>query len=76
MHRMPDGRFHVMTADGRVMGKHKSPWSAARQMHEYFGSTDQATGPTNIRPNVPRPRIPRPKQSNAPVERPKRIPRP
>jgi hypothetical protein len=35
--RQPDGRHAVMDAGGAVMGMHKSPFSAARQLHDYFG---------------------------------------
>lgn len=38
--RMPDGRHAVMDGAGTVMGLHKSPFSAARQIHEYFGPVE------------------------------------
>lgn len=51
--RMPDGRYHVMDAGGQVLGMHNSPWSAARQMHEYYGGgagPEGATGPAPVGP--------------------------
>lgn len=39
--RMPDGRHAVMSPEGTVLGMHKSPFSAARQVHEYFGPVVQ-----------------------------------
>lgn len=39
--RMPDGRHAVMSPQGTVLGMHKSPFSAARQVHEYFGPVVQ-----------------------------------
>src|SRR5579871_4562351 len=40
--RMPDGRYHVMDEQGNVLGKHNSVFSAARQIHEYYGPQDSA----------------------------------
>lgn len=80
IHRQPDGRHHVVDADGKVLGKHKSVWSAARQVHEYMpqggqpmGTNESGSGP---HPPVPRPAIPKPAKTTAPDERPQRIPRP
>ncbi len=73
--RQKDGRHHVVDATGQVLGKHKSVFSAARQIHEYYGAEDQGPGNT-VRPTLPRPAIPRPKETTAPSERPKQIPRP
>lgn len=39
--RQPDGRHAVKDATGAVMGMHKSPFSAARQLHDYFGPVEQ-----------------------------------
>jgi hypothetical protein len=75
--RQKDGRHHVMDGDGNVLGKHKSIWSAARQIHEYMMSGAQDQGPGNtVRPVLPHPSIPKPPQSTAPNEQPQRIPRP
>lgn len=38
--RQSDGRHAVMDATGAVMGMHKSPFSAARQLHDYFGPVE------------------------------------
>lgn len=49
--RQADGRHAVMDAGGAVLGIHKSPWSAARQMHDYFGGgagPEDATGPAPV----------------------------
>lgn len=84
MQRMPDARYHVMDANGQVLGMHNTPWSAARQMHEYYsdqsdsgeGGESQGGMGVDEHPPVPRPAIPRPKKDTAPSEAPKRIPRP
>lgn len=68
--RQKDGRHHVLDAEGQVLGKHNSVFSAARQVHEYHQTTPDP------HPPVPRPTIPRPTQDAAPSENPKRIPRP
>lgn len=39
--RMPDGRHAVMSPQGSVLGMHNSPFSAARQVHDYFGPVVQ-----------------------------------
>lgn len=51
--RQPDGRHHVLDAEGKTLGKHNSVFSAARQIHEYH-----ATTPGDLHPPVPRPEIP------------------
>lgn len=38
--RQQDGRHAVMDASGAVLGLHNSPWSAARQMHDYFNAVE------------------------------------
>lgn len=69
--RQKDGRHHVIDAEGRVLGKHNSVFSAARQLHEYHGST-----PSDNHPPVPRPELPHPKNTTAPNESPRPVPRP
>lgn len=71
IHRQKDGRHHVVDAEGQTLGKHNSVFSAARQVHEYYGST-----PGDIHPPVPTPSVKAPKKDTAPSERPKGIPRP
>lgn len=41
--RERDGRHTLTDADGNVLGRHNSVWSAARQLHDYYGgsSSDQ-----------------------------------
>lgn len=49
--RQQDGRHAVMDAKGTILGLHNSPWSAARQMHDYFGGgagPGAATGPAPV----------------------------
>jgi hypothetical protein len=46
---MADGRHAVMDATGAVMGMHKSPFSAARQIHEYYGPV-QPVEPGDVEP--------------------------
>jgi hypothetical protein len=62
--RQADGRHHVMDAEGQVLGKHNSVFSAARQVHEYHTPPKQK----KKAPPVPRPTLPRPPESTAPVE--------
>lgn len=51
--RQADGRHAVMDATGKMLGLHKSPWSAARQMHDYYGPgpSDQVA----VAPEMPKP---------------------
>lgn len=51
--RGKDGRHEVTDADGKVLGKHKSVFSAARQLHDYHGPV---VGDEH--PPVPHPEIP------------------
>lgn len=85
--RMQDGR-HAVIADGNVVGTHKSIWSAARQIHDYYpdGGSEQAGEEASEpkaeaeaegdRPVMPRPSMPRPPQAKKPKPDVKRIPRP
>lgn len=84
--RMPDGRHAVMSAQGTVLGLHKSPFSAARQVHDYFGPVVQGDtepakevseakhvgGKTSMvpKPNDKRPTTKTPKQAPAKIPRP------
>lgn len=38
--RQTDGRHAVIGSNGQIMGLHKSVWSAARQVHSYFGPAE------------------------------------
>lgn len=84
--RMPDGRHAVMSAEGTILGKHKSPFSAARQVHDYFGpvvpgdtqpakETAEAKHVGGKGQMVDRPRVGRP-STRTPVNSPARVPRP
>jgi hypothetical protein len=85
--RMPDGRHHVLDAAGKTLGKHNSPFSAARQVHEYFGpvvSGDVQPGMENLEAKsvgkrqsavMERPKMPRAPKSRPQIDRPQ-IPRP
>lgn len=89
--RMKDGRHAVMGADGAVMGLHNSVFSAARQLHEYFGgaggnSGPQSMGADNADPaakaaqagtesTLKKPEIPRPSKDRPSIPKPG-IPRP
>lgn len=84
--RLPDGRHAVMSPEGVVLGKHKSPFSAARQVHDYFGpvvsgDTEPAREVAEAkhigsksapvsRPSIARPSLHTPTQSPAKVPRP------
>lgn len=76
--RQKDGRHHVVDATGQTLGKHNSVFSAARQIHEYYGGQaegTEASGPGQ-HPPVPRPEIPKPAKTTAPHESPKPVPHP
>lgn len=84
--RMPDGRHAVMSPEGNVLGLHKSPFSAARQVHDYFGPVVQgdtepaketaeakhvgSKGSMVAKPSVGRPSVGRPQNTPARVPRP------
>jgi hypothetical protein len=86
--RLPDGR-HAVMMDGRVMGAHKSIWSAARQIHDYLqgdnvegagenDTSDEGEGSSdkNGRPMPDRPKRDAPVQDRKPKIPRERIPRP
>jgi hypothetical protein len=78
--RQADGRHHVIAADGSVLGKHNSPWSAARQMHDYYQSTSsEGAGGTDpaveqaregTEAAVQKPNIPHPSKKHPAIPRP------
>lgn len=79
--RQPDGRHAVMDAQGNQLGQHNSVFSAARQIHEYYGGGQaegsEEAGPGDIHPPVPHPSIPRPPKTRKPKpDAPKPIPKP
>jgi hypothetical protein len=56
--RQADGRHAVMDATGKLLGLHKSPWSAARQMHDYYGAApmdDSKLAQAAVAPSAPAP---------------------
>lgn len=78
--RMPDGRHAVKNAAGMVVGMHNSPFSAARQVHEYYGPTSagkpgqpgqDAEDGGKVRPTVPRPSVPHPGRNRPGPDAPK-----
>jgi len=75
--RQSDGRHHVMDAEGKVLGKHNSPWSAARQMHEYFAKENLEARNVGGKQGsiMEHPNIPQPPKSRPGIPTPK-IPRP
>lgn len=76
--RQKDGRHAVMDSSGRVMGLHNSVWSAARQLHQYFGQgDDDADDNKNGQPKPNAPRTPTPSRTAGaqPIPKPS-IPKP
>jgi hypothetical protein len=72
--RQTNGQHNVVDATGAVLGKHNSVFSAARQLHDYYGQGGEPqVGPKEATPEpkakkahgvnkpvIPKPRIPKP----------------
>lgn len=79
--RQSDGRHAVIGSNGQILGLHKSIWSAARQMHSYYGPTSAAAesatekpakaGTSGDHPPLPSPPVPRPGGDTSKIPAPK-----